>query len=85
LNVPVPDPDKVRAALLDAAKDYAHRFADVARFLEATGWRQRVKGSHHIFIRPGIPVLLNLQPEKDGKAKAYQSRQVRAVLTKFKL
>jgi len=49
----MPDPEKTRAALLDPAKDYGHRLADVVRFLEATGWRQRIKGSHHIFTRPG--------------------------------
>jgi hypothetical protein len=81
----VPNPDKVRAALLDAAKDYGHRFDDVVRFLGATGWRQRTKGSHRIFTRPGVPVLLNLQPEKNGRAKAYQMRQVRQVLEKHKL
>ena len=81
----MPDPEKTKAALLESAKDYSHRFADVVQFLEATGWRQRIKGSHHIFTRPGVPVLLNLQTEKSGKAKAYQIRQVRQVLLQFKL
>jgi len=81
----VPDPDKTRAALLDSAKDYGHRFTDITGFLEATGWRRRIKGSHHIFTRPGLPILLNLQPERNGKAKAYQIRQVRQMLEKFKL
>ena len=81
----MPDPTKVKAALLEAAKDYGHRFSDVVVFLEATGWKRRIKGSHHIFSRPGVPVLLNLQPEGSGKAKAYQIRQVRKTLEKFKL
>ena len=79
----MPDPEKTKAALHDSARDYSHRFLDVVRFLEASGWKQRIKGSHHIFTRPGIPVLLNLQPEKSGKAKAYQIRQVRQVLERF--
>lgn len=81
----MPDPDKIKAALLDSTKDYGHRFTDVVRFLGATGWRQRTKGSHHIFTRAGVPVLLNLQPERNGRAKAYQIRQVRQVLEKHKL
>lgn len=81
----IPDPEKTRAALKDPAKDYGHRLADVSKFLEATGWKHRVKGSHHIFNRPGIPVLLNLQPEKDGKAKFYQIRQIRQTLGRFNL
>lgn len=81
----MPDPEKTKAALLEAGKDYGHRFADVVHFLQASGWRLRLKGSHHIFTRPSVPVLLNLQPEKDGKAKAYQIRQIRRTLTQFNL
>jgi predicted RNA binding protein YcfA (HicA-like mRNA interferase family) len=78
-------PETTRSALLDARRDYGHRFADVVGFLRATGWAERTKGSHRIFARPGIPVLLNLQPERDGKAKAYQNRQLRQVLLRFGL
>lgn len=81
----MPDPAKTRAALKDPAKDYGRRLIDVVKFLEASGWKHRIKGGHHIFTRPGIPVLLNLQPEKDGKAKFYQIRQVRQVLERFNL
>jgi len=81
----VPDPDKTKAALLDSAKDYGHRFTDVVNCLKAEGWKQRIKGSHHIFTHSGVPILLNLQSEKNGKAKAYQMRQVRQVFEKFKL
>jgi predicted RNA binding protein YcfA (HicA-like mRNA interferase family) len=81
----VPDAGKIKAALLEAGKDYGHRFGDAVHYLQASGWRMRLKGSHHIFRRPGIPILLNLQPEQDGKAKAYQIRQVRQVLIQFDL
>jgi predicted RNA binding protein YcfA (HicA-like mRNA interferase family) len=81
----VPDPTKTKAALLDSNKDYGHRFADVVHFLEATGWAMRRKGSHRIFIQPGVPALLNLQPDEDGKAKAYQVRQIRRALIQFDL
>jgi len=80
----VPDQEKIKAALLDFAKDYAHRFADVVAFLERSGRKRRIKGSHHIFTRPGIQFLLNLQPEKNGKAKGYQIRQVRQVIERLK-
>jgi predicted RNA binding protein YcfA (HicA-like mRNA interferase family) len=81
----VPDPNKTKAALLDPSRDYGHRFLDVVRFLQATGWALHMKGSHHIFRRPEVPVLLNLQPERDGKTKAYQIRQLRRALIKFNL
>ncbi len=76
----MPNASKIRTALLNPAKDYNHRFGDVLFFLESTGWKMRMTGSHHIFTRAGLSVLLNLQPEKNGRAKAYQIRQVRAVL-----
>jgi len=81
----MPSPEKTKAALLDSAKDHSHRFGAVVHFLEATGWNKRMKGGHHIFTRPGIPILLNLQPEKSGKAKAYQIAQIRKQLELFKL
>jgi hypothetical protein len=81
----MPDPQKIRTALLEPSKDYGHRFRDVVHFLEASGWTLRIAGSHHIFTRSGVPVLLNLQCEKNGKAKAYQIRQVRQTLTRFGL
>jgi predicted RNA binding protein YcfA (HicA-like mRNA interferase family) len=80
----VPDPEKTKAALDDPARDYSHRFSDVVVFLEGSGWKKRIKGSHHVFTRTGIPILLNLQPEKNGKAKGYQIRQVRQALNRFK-
>lgn len=77
----MPNALKIRAALFNPAKDYNHRFGDVVFFLKSTGWRERTTGGHHIFTRPGIPVLINLQPEKSGRAKFYQIRQIRAILT----
>ena len=37
------------------------------------------------FTRSGISVLINLQPEKSNRAKAYQIRQVRAILVAHNL
>ncbi len=81
----MPNASKIRAALLDPAKDYSHRFGDVVFFLESTGWKKRITGGHHIFTRSGLLVLINLQPEKNGKAKAYQIRQVRVILVAHNL
>jgi hypothetical protein len=47
-------------------------------------FRERVKGSHHIFSRDGVAEILNLQP-KGSKAKAYQVKQVRTVIVRYKL
>lgn len=38
------------------------RFADIVTLAVAFGFRlSRVSGSHHIFVHPDIPELLNLQ------------------------
>ena len=51
------------------------RFADMVGLVQAFGFRlSRVRGSHHIFVHPDLPELLNLQ-KVAGKAKPYQIRQ----------
>ena len=37
------------------------------------------------YYREGIEEIINLQPLKDGKAKAYQVKQVRGTIFKCKL
>lgn len=49
------------------------------------GFDERVKGDHHIFSKADITEIMNLQPLKDGKAKAYQIKQVRSIILKYKL
>jgi len=44
----------------------------------------RVKGSHHIFARPNVPELLNLQ-DIDGKAKPYQVKQLLGLVERHNL
>ena len=52
------------------------RFSEVAACAETFGFKlDRINGSHHIFVHPNIPELLNLQNVK-GKAKPYQVRQL---------
>ena len=52
--------------------------------LRRMGFDERIRGSHLIFRKQGIAEMINLQ--RDGsKAKAYQVRQVRSVILKYKL
>ena len=51
------------------------RFEEMRSLVEAFGFQlARVKGSHHIYTRLGVPELVNLQ-NVGGMAKAYQVRQ----------
>ena len=60
-------------------------FPDLCRLAEALGFRlDRVRGSHHIYEHPGLPVVLNLQDRK-GEAKPYQIRQLLALVEEYNL
>lgn len=52
--------------------------------LRRLGFEERIRGSHHTFRRDGIEEKINLQRDK-SKAKAYQVRQIRAVIVKYGL
>ena len=56
----------------------------LCQLLNKLGFQQRIRGSHHIFIKEGVEEILNLQP-KNSQAKAYQVKQVREVILKYKL
>ena len=48
------------------------------------GFRERIKGSHHIFTHARVTGILNLQPS-NSLAKPFQVKQVRRVLVDYKL
>ncbi len=70
--------------VLRGTSDANIRFGDLRKLLEGFGFDERIKGSHHIFTQAGIADILNLQP-KGSKAKAYQVKQVRQLINKYKL
>jgi hypothetical protein len=59
-------------------------FAGLRELLLCLGFRERVTGSHHIFSADFADEILNLQP-KGSLAKAYQVKQVRIVVLKYRL
>jgi len=46
---------------------------------------RKTKGSHRVFYRKGIDDIINLQPARDGKAKPYQVKQIRAIVKAYDL
>ena len=76
--------DKILEKLLRGESDTNIRFEELIHLLQAKGFRMRVSGSHHIFTRPGVLQRINIQRE-GAKAKPYQVRQVRRILTDYKL
>lgn len=52
------------------------RFEEVCHLAEGFGfYRARISGSHHIYRHPR-GWMLNLQPNRSGRAKMYQIRQL---------
>lgn len=76
--------DKIREKVLLGESDSNIDFGDLRRLLSALGFAERIKGSHHIFTRSDVEEIINIQP-KENKAKAYQVKQVRNVILKYRL
>lgn len=61
------------------------RFDQLCHAAEKFGFTLRGgKGSHRIFVRVGIPEMLNFQ-NVDGKAKPYQVKQLCSIIEKYSL
>jgi len=74
---------KLLQKLLSGTKNV--RFSEAIALAEAFGFRlDRINGSHHIFIHPEIPELLNLQND-NGKAKPYQIKQLLQLVEEYNL
>ena len=71
--------------VLSGLSDKNIKFSDLRKLVLNLGFGERIKGSHHIFFKEGIAEIINLQPLKNGRAKAYQVRQVRNIILKYKL
>jgi hypothetical protein len=76
--------DKLYGHILMRRGDNNVSFESLRTLLEKLGFDMRVQGDHHIFSMDGVEEILNLQPS-GSKAKAYQVKQVRAVILKYKL
>ena len=76
--------DKLLLRILQGTADANIRFSEMRHLLMQLGFTERIRGDHHIFTRPGVEEILNLQP-KGSAAKPYQVKQVRAVILKYRL
>ena len=76
--------DPVLVKVLSGAADANISFDPLRRVLASIGFQERIRGSHHIFTKSGVEEILNLHP-KGRDAKAYQVKQVRAVIVKYRL
>ena len=75
--------EKLLDQVLRGSADANVRFDELCNLLRRLGFEERSRGSHHVFVMKGVEELINLQRE-GSKAKVYQVRQVRSVLSKYK-
>lgn len=76
---------KVLEKILTGLSDKNIRFSELRNLILSLGFDERIKGDHHIFTKAGVAEIINLQPLKDGRAKAYQVKQIRSIILKYKL
>ena len=76
--------EKISERLLRGDSDANIHFEELCHLIQSKGFRLRVSGSHHIFTRPGVRERINLQRE-GSHAKPYQVRQVRRILSNYRL
>ena len=76
--------DKLLVKILLGTSDANIPFEPLCQLLVSLVFDERIQGSHHIFSKEGVEEILNLQP-KQGKAKAYQVKQVRNMILKYQL
>lgn len=76
--------EKLLVKLLRGTADNNFSFDELRNLLIKLGFEERVKSSHHIYSKDGVDEIINLQP-KQNRAKAYQVKQVRNLIVKYKL
>ena len=76
--------ERVLARILIGASDADIPFKELCKLLSKLGFKERVRGDHHIFTRNMVEEILNLQP-RESKAKNYQVKQVRNLILQYKL
>ena len=62
--------EKTILKIVSGFSDKNISFSELCSMLKYLGFEERIKGSHHIFLKSGIEEILNIQTKK-SKAKPY--------------
>lgn len=76
---------KLLEKILRGNSDKNIKFQEIVKLLLYFNFTERIKGSHHIYTREDVEEILNIQSTKEKKAKAYQVKQFREIVLKYKL
>ena len=76
--------DKTIGKILSGNSDNNIDFNDLRKLMLRFEFLERIKGSHHIYTKTGIPEIINIQPI-GNLAKGYQVKQIRNLFLKYNL
>ena len=80
--------NKILGKVLSGSSDSNIDFNSLCYLLIRLGFTERIKGDHHIFTKPRVDEIINIQPKGSkakAKAKAYQVKQARNVIVKYQM
>jgi len=77
--------EKLLIEILQGTSNTNIRFDELRSLLIKLGFTERIKGSHHIFVKKDIVEIINIQPQSDGKSKPYQVKQIREIIVRYQL
>jgi len=75
---------KLLYKILSGRSDRNIPFSELCYILNKLGFQKRIKGDHHIYYHDRIVEIINIQPI-GSEAKAYQVKQIRNIILKYKL
>ena len=76
---------KILDKILSGTSDPNIQFNKLCSLLDEPGFSNRIKGDHYIFYKDGVDEIVNIQALKNGKAKAYQVKQIRNLILKYNM
>lgn len=76
--------EKLLLKILCGNQDSNITFSELQKILDIFGFTCRIKGDHFIYTKDNVEEIINIQP-KGNKAKAYQVKQIRNLIIKYKL
>ncbi|MCX7097335.1 MAG: type II toxin-antitoxin system HicA family toxin [Methylococcales bacterium] len=76
--------DKILQKIVLGRSDANILFSELRQLLVRLEFQERIRGDHFIFSNKGIVEILNIQPQ-GAMAKAYQVKQVRQIIVRYRL
>lgn len=77
-------PDKILQQVLLGNADNNVEFIDLRSMLLWLGFEERIRGSHHIYVKTGVVPQINIQ-RRGHLVPDYQVRKIRKIIWEYKL